>query len=47
MTHEHTPGGEADGGPENDDALPDARSIPVAEGPDDLDPVEHPDEWEG
>lgn len=47
MTHEHAPAAEADGGPEHDDALPDATSIPVAAGPDDLPPVDHPDEWDG
>jgi hypothetical protein len=46
MTHEHTAGAEADDGPEHDSALPAADTIPVADSPDELDPVVHPDEWE-
>jgi hypothetical protein len=46
MTHEHTAGAEADDGPEHDSALPAADSIPVADTPDELDPVTHPDEWD-
>lgn len=46
MTHEHIEGGEADDGPEHDEALPDATSIPVADDPDELDPFEHPEEWD-
>lgn len=43
MTHEATPGAEAPDGPEHDHHLPDAMSVPVADGPDDLPPVDHPD----
>lgn len=46
MTHERTAGASEVGGPERDDTLPDAASIPVAEGPDELAPTEWPDEWE-
>jgi hypothetical protein len=46
MTHEHEPGAEAEGGPENDDRLPDAATIPVADDPDSLPPVKWPGEWE-
>jgi hypothetical protein len=46
MTHERMQNDEAEGGPENDDRLPDAVSIAVSDGPDDLDPVEQPDEWD-
>lgn len=46
MTHEHQPGQEAHGGPEHDDSLPDAARIPVADGPDDLEPVAQPGHWD-
>lgn len=42
MTHEVNPGAEATKGPEHDPALPDALSVPVADGPDDLPPIDHP-----
>ena len=41
MTHEATPTSEAETGPESDPTLPDATSVPVADGPDDLPPVDH------
>lgn len=44
MTHEHYPDSEADGGPEQDPDLPDATSVPVADGPDDLAPIDWPDQ---
>lgn len=46
MTHEHSAGDEALGGPQNDDRLPDAASIPVADGPFDLPAFVHEDEWD-
>lgn len=46
MTHEHHKGTEAEGGPEKDSALPDAETIPVADGPFDLEPIQRPEEWE-
>lgn len=46
MTHEHTAGSEADGGPEHDVALPAAETVAVADDPDELDPVVWPDEWD-
>jgi hypothetical protein len=42
MTHEATPVSEADHGPEHDPTLPDALSVPVGDGPDDLPPIDHP-----
>lgn len=42
MTHEVNPDAEATNGPEHDPALPDALSVPVADGPDDLPPIDHP-----
>lgn len=49
MTHELTPqpdpldpGGEEPGGPENTHALFDALSVPVADGPDELAPIDWP-----
>ena len=42
MTHEATPSAEADHGPEHDHTLADALSVPVADGPDDLPPIDHP-----
>jgi hypothetical protein len=46
MTHEHLPDDEAEGGPEADDKLPAAASIPVAPEPDELAPYVWPDEWD-
>lgn len=46
MTHEHIEGGEAERGPEHDQFLPDAATIPVADDPDELDPIEWPGEWD-
>lgn len=48
MTHEATPGAEAEGGPQHDHAqgLPDARSVPVSTAPFDLQPWHHPDHWD-
>ena len=43
MTHEFYPDSEADDGPETDPDLPDATSVPVADGPDDLAPIDWPD----
>lgn len=47
MTHERTRGHEPPGGPQHDLSLPDADDIPVSDGPDDLEPVEWPGEWDG
>jgi hypothetical protein len=46
MTHEHTEGDEATGGPQADHRLPAADGVPIADGPDDLDPVIDPDNWD-
>lgn len=46
MTHEHRPGAEADDGPEHDTTLPPADSIPVADGPEELEPAVWPGEWD-
>jgi hypothetical protein len=46
MTHEQLPNSEADGGPEQDDYLPDAATIPVAPGPDELSPAVWDGEWD-
>jgi hypothetical protein len=46
MTHEHSENDEAEGGPQHDHRLPNAWEIPVADGPDDLDPVDQPDDWD-
>ena len=43
MTHERTPNGEHDDGPEHDHTLPDADTIPTFDDPADSDgpPLEH------
>jgi hypothetical protein len=46
MTHEKTPTSEHEGGPEHTHNLPDADSIPVADGPFDLPPVLQPEHWD-
>jgi hypothetical protein len=35
MTHEHDSNAETEGGPEHDDSLPDATTIPVFDNPED------------
>lgn len=42
MTHEATPTTEADAGPEATSELPDATSVPVADEPDALPPIDWP-----
>lgn len=46
VTHEHSPSDEPEGGPEEDRRLPPAQLIPVSDGPFDLAPIVHPDEWD-
>jgi hypothetical protein len=46
VTHEFTQGDEPAGGPQHDYRLPSADTVPVAEGPFDLDPVANGNEWE-
>lgn len=46
MTHERIPNGEGES-PETDESLPNAWEIPVSDGPDDLDPMTDPEDWEG
>jgi hypothetical protein len=43
MTHEHQPGQEAEGGPENDDTLPPAEGAPWARTFDELPDVPDPE----
>jgi hypothetical protein len=47
VTHEYEPNDETTGGPQHDDRLPDAYLIPVGDGPDDVDPLTDPDDWDG
>lgn len=46
MTHEHTQGAEARGGPQNDAGLPNAWEIPVMDGPFDLVAETQAGEWD-
>lgn len=43
MTHENQRRVEAPGGPERDHGLPAAELVPVADGPDDLPPIDWPE----
>lgn len=46
MTHEHHAGDEPEGGPQHDGRLPDADTIPVADGPFDLPAIDQLEEWD-
>lgn len=45
MTHERVANNEADR-PELDDTLPNAWGIPTGDGPDDVDPMTDPEDWD-
>lgn len=45
MTHERDPNLEAER-PELDDKLPDAWEIPTGDGPDDVEPMTDPEDWD-
>lgn len=47
MTHERTALLTEIGGPEETESLPAAATIPTADDPAELAPVEWPDEWDG